>query len=282
MLRRHSVSPEQARINIAVAEDSIAYAQANGLHVLPHWFETIERAEEVLRSAAASSNGRPERSRSFEPSVRVAKWHLRSAEETPVWSQTPARSHSAAPREVSEAVREWSDFTIMVSPSVLARIEREIHEVVWAFDEGVETGGWLYAHYTPDAEGVPIIQATGPGRSAKHSANRLKLAHPRELEDELVSLAVLVGDWHTHPAPWRGDPSDQASETDEEAWKDRLETLASCDSWVGLIFLPGVMGWMCPVYHGFLTHINEHGVVVCEQATVLERSLSNHEPPKGA
>jgi hypothetical protein len=29
-------------------------------------------------------------------------------------------------------------------------------------------------------------------------------------------------------------------------------------------------GWTTPRYHGFLTHKNEHGVVVCEQATVVE------------
>jgi hypothetical protein len=173
-----------------------------------------------------------------------------------------------------EVVREWSDFTITVGPTVLSRIEREIHEAVQAFDSNVETGGWLFAHYTPDAEGVPIIQATGPGRSARHSASRLTLAHPRELEDELASSAVLVGDWHTHPATWTGDPSDQASQADEEAWGGRLETLASSTRWVGLIFTPGVMGWTSPLYHGFLTHENEHGVVVCEQATVVEGQIS--------
>jgi hypothetical protein len=85
----------------------------------------------------------------------------------------------------------------------------------------------------------------------------------------------LCGDWHTHPAIWAGDPSDQASESDEEAWKHRLETVTSLSRWVGLIFTTGELGWTNPVYHGFLTHQNEHGVVVCEQATVTEGRTSS-------
>jgi hypothetical protein len=190
---------------------------------------------------------------------------------TPPVVERPAPSSALGERQ---AVRQWSDFTITVGPTVLSRIEREIHEAVQAFHTNVETGGWLYAHYTPDAQGVPIIQATGPGQSAKHSASRLTLSHPRELEDELASSAVLVGDWHTHPGAWTGDPTDQASDADEEAWKGRLEKLASGSRWVGLIFTPGVMGWTSPLYFGFLTHENEHGVV-CEQATVIEGQISS-------
>jgi hypothetical protein len=150
-------------------------------------------------------------------------------------------------------------------------MEREMREVIWAFDSQVETGGWLYAHYAPDAEGVIVVQATGPGASAEHSEGRLRLSHPRELEAELAPSVVLVGDWHAHPWTWTGDPTDQASEADEQAWRGRLETLTSCSRWVGLIFTPGAMGWSSPVYHGFLTRRNEDGVVICEQATVLER-----------
>lgn len=54
-----------------------------------------------------------------------------------------------------------------------------------------------------------------------------------------------------------------------------MEKLRSCSRWVGLIFTPVVMGWTCPVYHGFLTHKNDHGLMVCEQATVIEGQISS-------
>jgi hypothetical protein len=170
-----------------------------------------------------------------------------------------------------EHERAWSDKTITVANSVLSRIEREIREATWAFGTNVETGGWLYAHYAPDADGILIIAATGPGPSGEHAVGRLRLSHPRELEDELFAGAVLVGDWHSHPWTWAGDPSDQASKGDEEAWGHRLETVASCSPWVGLVFTPG---GTTPVFHGFLTHKNEHGVVVCEQAIAVEAGIS--------
>src|SRR6266545_2022399 len=130
--------PEQARINIAAAEECIAYAQAHGLHVLPHWFETIERAEEVLRSASASSNGRPERSRSFEPSARVAgrkpAWHLRS-------SEPAARKHGPSSHEVPELLEIGSGFRVELNAAVCKAMEQEVLHAIWQFDsQEVETG----------------------------------------------------------------------------------------------------------------------------------------------
>jgi len=205
---------------------------------------------------------------------------------TPV--ETPSRNGDApawfisepAPRAEDDDLddhpeRAWSDLTITVANSVLSRIEREIREAAWAFETNVETGGWLYAHFAPDGEELTITAATGPGPSAEHNPDRLRLSHPRELEDELGSPAILVGDWHTHPWRWRGDPTDQASAADEKAWGSRLETVASWSPWVGLVFTPnGSMGWTTPLFHGFLTRKTEHDVVVCEQATVVEAEIS--------
>ena len=86
---------------------------------------------------------------------------------------------------------------------------------------------------------------------------------------------MLVGDWHAHPWRSRSDPTDRASDADENAWRNHRETLASCSRHLGLIFTPGAsMGWTCPNYYGYLTHENEDGVVVCEQAAVAEAGIA--------
>jgi hypothetical protein len=206
ILPRYSISPEQARINIAAAEDCIAYAEANGLHVLPHWFETIERAEEVLRSASASSNGRPERSRSFEPSARVAgrkpAWYLRSSEEA---SQTRSRRGEACP----ELCESGSGFIAQLTAAVCKTIEEEVLGAIWEFgSRQIETGGYLYALYSADDDQVAITYASGPGSNGQHGSGRVRLGDASAVEAEFEDILararlVRVGDWHSHP--WR-DP----------------------------------------------------------------------------
>lgn len=251
-------------------------ARAEGRHATQAEFDAWERRLGIREGPTL-----PEPERSFQPSTRSAadsrRARFRSLDQDGAAEEDDeqATAQSRTTRELDAPdVRAWSDFTITVAPSVLSRIEREILGAVWAFDSAVETGGWLLSHYAPGQAEARIILATGPGPSAKHAAGRLQLSHPRELEDELVPGAVLVGDWHTHPTTWTGDPTDQASEPDEEAWKHRLETVTSLSSWVGLIFTPGELGWTNPIYHGYLTHQNENGVVVCNQATVTEGRIS--------
>jgi len=152
---------------------------------------------------------------------------------------------------------------------VLATIEREIQEARWAFDGSpLETGGWLCSLYAPTEEGVYVVGATGPGPSAEHALGRLRLSHPREIENDLLeaAAALLVGDWHSHPWSWRGDPTDQASSADETAWASRIETLTSQPVWVGLVFTPGSPSHN---FHGFVSRTTESGAVVCEQCEVL-------------
>jgi proteasome lid subunit RPN8/RPN11 len=262
------MSPEQARINIAAAEESIAYAQANGLHVLPHWFENIERAEEVLRSASASSNGMPERSRSFEPSARVASrkpaWHLRS-------SEPAARKHGPSAHEVPELQETGSGFRVKLNATVCKAMEQEVLQTLWQFDsQEVETGGWLYALYAPDDDRVTIAHASGPGHNGKHGGGWTRLSDPSEVEeafDDALAQArlVRVGDWHSHPVrdsiPSDADLAKWARHSDE----------AGVLPYSGVIVTPGEVGWMSPEFHGWITREDDRGLLVCEPGRIDER-----------
>jgi hypothetical protein len=145
------------------------------------------------------------------------------------------------------------------------------------------SGGWAFERgrpcRSPNDRSSPVPEAL-PIRGERGFARSIRMVQPKRTTSKplpshvLRESTVLVGDWHTHPTIWTGDPTDQASEPDEEAWKHRLETVTSLSSWVGLIFTPGELGWTNPIYHGYLTHQNENGVVVCKQATVTEGRIS--------
>jgi proteasome lid subunit RPN8/RPN11 len=268
MLRRYSISPEQARINIAAAEECIAYAQANGLHVRAHWFEVIERAEEVLRSASASSNGRPERSRSFEPSARVAsrkpKWRLRSSEPT-------ARKHVPSANEAPELLDVGSGFKVELNATVCKAIEQEVLGAIWEFDsQVVETGGWLYGLYSAENDRVAVVHASGPGQNGSHGAGWTRLSNPDQVEADFSnSLArarlVRVGDWHSHP---NDDPI--PSDADLRIW-GRHSDDAGVLPYASVIVTPGEVGWMTPEFHGWVTREDDRGLLVCEPSRIDER-----------
>jgi proteasome lid subunit RPN8/RPN11 len=275
MLRRYAISPEQARINIAAAEESIAYAQANGLHVLPHWFEAIERAEEVLRSASASSNGRPGGSRSLEPSARsrssepsrpaarLPRWHLRSC------SETSRRSRS----DVTPELRETGlGFRIELSGGVCASIAREVAAAIWEFDSReTESCGWLFALYPANDDWVAVIHASGPGQNGSHGAGWTRLSDPSLVEADFSDALtrarpVRVGDWHSHP---NDDPT--PSDADLRIW-GRHSDEAGVLPYAGVIAMPGEdVGWMAPQFVGWVIREDDNGVLVCEPAVVEER-----------
>jgi proteasome lid subunit RPN8/RPN11 len=262
------MSPEQARINIAAAEESIAYAQANGLHVLPHWLENIERAEEALRSASASSNGRPERSRSFEPSARVAgrkpAWYLRSTEEA---SETRSGRGEACP----ELCETGSGFRVQLTAAVCKAIEQEVSGAIWEFDSReIETGGYLYALHPADDDWVAITYASGPGSNGQHGSGRVRLGDASKVEADLEDFLpratlVRVGDWHSHP--WR-DPV--PSSADLRVWGRHADETGVLP-YTGVIVTPGEVGWMSPEFHGWITREDDRGLLVCEPGRIDER-----------
>jgi hypothetical protein len=258
------------------------------------WAQTLIRAVASPEDVARREKLARERSRTLRGTERS------TADDSSLWGETtPARSRTveespalvegrwweAAEDEADERpggqARSWADFTIELSNGTLTRIEEEIRAAIWAHDyrDDFETGGWLYAHYAPRSEHVKVVAATGPGPHARFGSTDehldLTISSPSSCcEDDYVP-GILVGDWHSHPWPSRDHPTDQASDADETAWRNRRETYAAGRPYVSVIFTPGPqMGWAAPAYYGYVTHENDDGVVVCEQATVVEERVS--------
>jgi hypothetical protein len=186
-------------------------------------------------------------------------------------SRAPSPSADVNGDEVPELVSAGSGFRIRVAPSALTAIEREVGDAMWRFDEReVETGGYLYALYAPEPEGVRIVHASGPGPSSEHWRTKLRLSQPEQVRAAFPqalgpSLLLRVGDWHGHPVP---DPV--PSEADLKSWMHSQES-AGVSRYVGLIVTPGrEMGWMSPDFHGWVTRQDERGALVCEGAKVSE------------
>jgi proteasome lid subunit RPN8/RPN11 len=265
----YSISLEQARINIAAAQEAIDYARAHGLKVLPHWLETIRQNEQRLEGTALLNGGtRPQRSRSrsLEPSARVAsrrpKWHLRSSE--------PTARHVRSANEAPELLETGSGFTIQICVSACGAIEREALEAIWQFDSRVvESGGYLYALYPSNDERALIVHASGPGRNGDHGPGRVRLSDPSDVESDFGELEaraglVLCGDWHSEPGR---DPI--PSDADLVAWANNSDR-AGILPYASIIATPGEIGWTTPELHGWVTREDEDGFLVCEPAKVLD------------
>jgi len=268
------ISHEQARINIAAAQEAIDYARANGLRVLPHWQETIKLNEEVLRSAETSPYDGTDhsRSRSLEPSTtRVAShrpsWYLPSSDET---ASVRPRSNGAA-RAAPELVETPSGFEITLEGMVAQKIKDEVLETLWRYESReVETGGWLYALYRPSEDGVSIVHASGPG-NGNQGSGWVELGAPSEIEagfDDVLARArlVRVGDWHSHP--WRDDtPFELPSDADLATWARHSDD-AGVLPFVSVIVTPGEVGWMTPELHGWVTREREDCCLVAQPAVL--------------
>lgn len=262
------------------------------------WAQTRIRAVATPEDSARREKLERERSRSLRGAERArpswdlggrttSRWRARSyaGEGSALvegrWQDQAAEDDEAGGRAAEQRERSWADFTIELSHGTLHSIEEEIRAALWAFDyrEDFETGGYLYAHYGPRSEHVKVVEATGPGPQAKlrSSAEALTftLSSPSSCQgDSHVPGSILVGDWHSHPWPSREHPTDQASDADETAWRNRRETYADGRPYVSVIFTPsGSMGWTSPRYYGYVTYENADGVVVCEQATVVEAGV---------
>jgi hypothetical protein len=235
-------------------------------------------AEQIRRQLLAGGS----RSRVDFPSARERSWHLgeeraRAALPLSAVAPQPARGR-VGPVERAEPDNEpaetlaWADdFTIRLSVGALSAIENEIRDAIWRFDvESVETGGWLYGLYGHGAHGgddVIVVHATGPGPEAVHGRDRVKLSHPSTMPFD----GALVGSWHSHPSRWSGDPNDQASDADLEAWHSHRVKLCNASRHIGVIFTPDLtMGWTSPQFHGYLVGEDEDGRRFCLQATVEE------------
>jgi proteasome lid subunit RPN8/RPN11 len=149
-------------------------------------------------------------------------------------------------------------------------MEQEVLEAIWRFDSAsIETGGWLYGLYPPDAERVTIAHVSGPGRNADHGIGRVRLSEPLDVERDFSDAAaraglVRVGDWHSHPAR---DPI--PSNGDLIAWAtngDRADVLP----YASVILTPGELGWAVPEFFGWVTREDDQGFLVCEPALLSD------------
>jgi proteasome lid subunit RPN8/RPN11 len=232
----YSVSPEQARINIAAAQEAIDYACAHGLKVLPIWLETIRQNEQILGSP------------------------------TPLYGTHPRGS-------TPELLETGSGFEITLCASVAEAIEREISESFWRFESReIESGGWLYAHYKPDDRRVSVVHASGPGSNGRHGDCQVRLSDPDEVKagfDDLLARARLlrVGDWHSHPTR---DPV--PSNADLANWGRHSEN-SGVLPYAGVIVTPVEVGWMTPEFHGWVIREDDDGLLVCEPGKIGEPRL---------
>jgi proteasome lid subunit RPN8/RPN11 len=242
--------PDPDRADIAAFEDDVVSGRiASGTTV------------EQIRSRLLDGGGR--RSADL-PRTRGRSWYLHEA-------SGRARGDPSGP---SPALPQFlaasrAAFTIRLPSSVQTAIEQEVVGAIWRFDRrDVESGGWLFALYGADDDEVRIAYASGPGAGSKHLAGQLTLTRPQEIRAAFPdylrrSQLVLVGDWHSHPAP---DP--EPSDADVKAWAKHSRLTAST-LYASLIVTPGAdMGWSAPDFHGFITYALD-GRLVCEQSKVV-------------
>jgi hypothetical protein len=219
---------------------------------------------------SASPAGASQRSR---PS-----WHLEARERSrppaprrpwDVDAKDPVRDAPEAEAAELEATRPT--FEIRLTAGVCTSIQREVVDAMWRFDrQDVESGGWLYAVYPPDVDSVRVVYASGPGPEAKHASGELLLTNPSAASSWVDDVGITsrlrrCGDWHSHPVR---DP--KPSPKDVSTWETHRRA-AGVSHYASLIVTPGKdMGWMAPVFNGYVTHEDEHGVLVCDGAAVWE------------
>jgi hypothetical protein len=142
-----------------------------------------------------------------------------------------------------------STFALRLGLSIRREIEDEcqrVNEIARSQigTEG-ETGGYLFSHYSPRAEGVTIVHASADG--VKHTTHSVALEDP---VDAKRSGLKLCGNWHSH-----GSSSDpRPSINDLNNWAEHLRR-SGLDSFASLIVTPGSeLGWMIPRLHAYRTY----------------------------
>jgi proteasome lid subunit RPN8/RPN11 len=94
-----------------------------------------------------------------------------------------------------------ANFEIRLLGTTADRIREEISDVA---PDGVESGGYLYAHEPNRYFESVVCLVTGPGPSSRHERDSLRLSHVSEVEAEFPDWLpaenfVRVGDFHSHP-----------------------------------------------------------------------------------
>jgi proteasome lid subunit RPN8/RPN11 len=170
---------------------------------------------------------------------------------------------SGASSRVTLLAEAKSTFTLRFTPAIRRDIERECDRVNHlAYEQlGVpaESGGYLFSHYSPRAEGVKIVYASAD--ASEHTTHSVLLNDPVDVmkairagehgEYRTRADLRLCGSWHSHPIH---DPT--PSRQDLENWANRLQR-SGADSWVAVIVTPSSpdngVGWSIPQLHGYRT-----------------------------
>jgi JAB domain-containing protein similar to deubiquitination enzymes len=161
-------------------------------------------------------------------------------------------------------------FTIRLGYAGLEAIRREIS---WAAYEGVEMGGFLWAHLRTDSCGGLIVVAhvSPPADDSLHGRTSVRLGNPetvaRPWPDWLARCELIaVGDVHSHPS---GDGTPSRADRENWAWGVRQ---SGGFPWASLIVIRGEpgLGWSDPQFRGWITTPDGRGGFICEPAAVAQ------------
>lgn len=146
-------------------------------------------------------------------------------------------------------------------------------EISWAASEGVEMGGFLWAHLRTDSGGGPVVIAhvSPPAQGSVHGRTSVRLGDPddvaRAWPDWLArSGMAAIGDVHSHPG---GDGTPSRADLENWAWGVRQ---SGGYPWASLIAIRGEggIGWLDPQFRGWVTTADGRGGFVCEPAEVAQ------------
>jgi proteasome lid subunit RPN8/RPN11 len=173
-----------------------------------------------------------------------------------------ARSAASTTTGVELLDEPESTFALKLGMNVRRDIERECSRINHlAYDQlgaPAEAGGYLFAHYSPRADGVQVVYASAD--ASEHTTHSVLLNDPVDVKNavragehgEFLARAALrlIGSWHSHP-----EFIPRPSRQDLENWAHRLQR-SGADSWVSVIVTPSneAGGWMYPQLHPFRTH----------------------------
>jgi proteasome lid subunit RPN8/RPN11 len=187
---------------------------------------------------------------------------------TGVVRTAPEREAERSGRRIDYRPDAPARFTIHLS---YGGVERMRGEIAWGAQQGVEVGGYLWAHRRAGPERVVVAHVSPPADGSLHGPTAVKLGRPESVAanwpDWLSrSELMVVGDWHSHPV---GDGT--PSRTDRENWAWNVQS-SDGFPWATVIVIRGEdgLGWMGPRYVGWLTSADGRGGYICEPATVAE------------
>lgn len=148
-----------------------------------------------------------------------------------------------------------------------------IRDAARASADGRETGGLLLGPRLTYGERPVIVDASGPGPSARRGAGDFGVDHAyclaveRAYADRYAGCGN-IGFWHTHPTLAR-DGGDRPSRADLEFFQGFAEVL-DVGRYLALILTPDALrGWERPSVHGWmLTRFYDGGRSLCERVAV--------------